>query len=172
MDTSTPFPEDIPPEEPSPEALAAADQVSHLPASESTVSPEPADEAEALEEPLDDIEAMEQADARQEEQVYDASGVVDTGAVDDVAPLADASAADDTGEADPDVAATGTIEQLPAEDTLEDTGGRDRLDEGIQPPDAPGPLYEDSIGDEITGESLSERVEAEEPEVWDEEEGV
>src|SRR5699024_12342235 len=131
----------------------------------------PAD-ADALQEPLAGLEAVEQAAARQGEQVQGASAVVDTGAVDEVAPPADASAADDTGEADPDVAATGTIEQLPAEDPLEDTGGRDRLDEGIQPPDAPGPLYEDSIGDEITGVSLSERVEAEEPEVWDEEEGV
>lgn len=75
--------------------------------------------------------------------------------------------ADDTGEAEPDVAATGTVNQLPAEDTLEDTGGRDRVEEGFNAPDAPGPLYERTIEDEITRDGVDERVEIEEPEVWE-----
>ncbi|MGC0250112.1 hypothetical protein [Pseudactinotalea sp. Z1748] len=74
---------------------------------------------------------------------------------------------DDTGEADPDVGATGTIRQLPAEDTLEDTGGRDLVDEGFNAPDAPGPLYEQTVADEMSPDGIDERVEIEEPEVWE-----
>ena len=74
---------------------------------------------------------------------------------------------DDTGEAEPDVAATGTVNQLPAEDTLEDTGGRDRVEEGFTAPDAPGPLYEQTVEDEITRQGVAERAEIEEPEVWE-----
>lgn len=121
MSESNPLPEEITPDEPSPEELAGADQVSHLPPSDTTTSPEEDAEPEA----------------------------------------------DDTGEADPDVGATGTIRQLPAEDTLEETGGRDLVDEGFNAPDAPGPLYEQTVEDQMTPDGIDERVEIEEPEVWE-----
>lgn len=80
-----------------------------------------------------------------------------------------------TGETDqpePDVGSLGTVEQLPAEDTLEDTGGRDLLDDGLTPPDAPGPLAEETLADTFTGEGLDSRAATEEPEVWDAEQGI
>ena len=125
MNATTPFPEDITPDEPSPEELANADQVSHLPPSDTTASPE------------EDVEAE----------------------------------ADNSGEAEPDVGATGTLRQLPAEDTLEETGGRDLVDEGFTAPDAPGPLYDQTVQDEVTPDGIDERVQIEEPEVWEERPG-
>ncbi|HLS15225.1 MAG TPA: hypothetical protein VK095_12005 [Beutenbergiaceae bacterium] len=121
MSESTPLPEEITPEEPSAEELAAVDR-----------------DAAAVDYP---------------EEERTGSPVT--------APTPDED------EAEPDLAATGTINQLPAEDTLQDHGGRDPLDEAIAPPDAPGPLYEGTIEDEITPDSIEERADAEEPEVWD-----
>ena len=107
MSESTPLPEEITPEEPSAEELAAVDR-----------------DAAAVDYP---------------EEERTGSPVT--------APTPDED------EAEPDLAATGTINQLPAE--------------AIAPPDAPGPLYEGTIEDEITPDSIEERADAEEPEVWD-----
>lgn len=107
--------------------------------------------------------------------------IADIGAVEpepeELASVADDAAvtpADATGEPateedepEPDVGALGTVDQLPAEDTLEGSGRRDLLDETIAPPDAPGPLAEETVADAATGETLSERAEAEQPEVWE-----
>ena len=79
----------------------------------------------------------------------------------------DGQAEDVQGEAEPDVGSLGTVDQLPAQDTLEDTGGRDRLDESIAPPEESGPLAEETVADQVTAESLNERAQAEEPEVWE-----
>lgn len=136
MNASTPSPEDMTPDEPRPEELASADQVSHLPPSDSTRSPEE----------LDPV-------------------VAEDAARDKVAQEPATGVAEDTGEAEPDVSATGTLRQLPAEDTLESTGGRDLVDEGFNAPDAPGPLYEETVHDQVTGSTLDERLEAEEPDV-------
>ena len=143
MNASIPSPEDITPDEPRPEELASADQVSHLPPSDSTRSPE-------------ELDPVAAEDAAAEDDLA-GNDFADSGA----------GVADDTGEADPDVGATGTIRQLPAEDTLESTGGRDLVDEGFNAPDAPGPLYEETVGDQVTGSALDERLDAEEPDVGD-----
>lgn len=145
MSESTPLPEEITPDEPGPEELAAADQ--------EVREPDPVG-GDATAEDTDVPEVQTDPD-----DGTDSSDV--TGAAEDRAE------ADIDGEAEPDIAATGTIGQLPAEDTLEDRGGRDVLDETITAPDAPGPLYDETVVDETRQGTIDDRIEAEVPEVWE-----
>ncbi len=61
----------------------------------------------------------------------------------------------------------GDSNQLPREDTLVDRAVDDLLDEGYSPPDYPrSNHYGETPLEELTGESLEQRVREEEPEVW------
>jgi hypothetical protein len=61
-----------------------------------------------------------------------------------------------------------TPDQLQPEDTLEDRGVEDVLDEGYSPPER----ETDHLKHPEGGESLEERLDDEEPEVWDEAESA
>ena len=70
---------------------------------------------------------------------------------------------------DPALSGEGGTNQLPKEDTLEQRGVEDLLDEGYSPPDR-DPLRGVNLTEEetIAGESITERLDREEPEVWQE----
>ncbi len=54
-------------------------------------------------------------------------------------------------------------DQLPLEDTLEDRGAEDRLDEGYSPPERPhGPRWGETAYEEAVGEPMDEELAAEE----------
>ncbi|HET9648188.1 MAG TPA: DUF5709 domain-containing protein, partial [Microlunatus sp.] len=57
---------------------------------------------------------------------------------------------------------------LQPESTLEDRGVDDFLDEGYSPPERPSAL----IRQGLDGQSLADRLEAEQPEVWEEDPGT
>lgn len=59
-------------------------------------------------------------------------------------------------------------DQLQPEDTLDDRGVDDILDEGISPPEHPRGVTAKGVTarEELEGESLDERIAQEEPEVW------
>lgn len=61
-------------------------------------------------------------------------------------------------------------DQLQPEDTLDDRGVDDILDEGISPPERPRGVYAKGVThrEELEGETLEERARQEEPEVWEE----
>lgn len=68
---------------------------------------------------------------------------------------------------DPALPGEGDDDQLPKEDTLEPRGVDDLLDEGYSPPDR-DPLHGEPVTEQETfeGESLEDRLDAEEPEIW------
>ena len=59
-------------------------------------------------------------------------------------------------------------DQLQPEDTLDDRGVDDVLDEGISPPEHPRGVTAKGVTarEQLEGETLDERVRQEEPEVW------
>lgn len=61
-------------------------------------------------------------------------------------------------------------DQLQPEDTLDDRGVDDILDEGISPPERPRGVTAKGVTarEELEGESIDERMAQEEPEVWEE----
>lgn len=61
-------------------------------------------------------------------------------------------------------------DQLQPEDTLDDRGVADVLDEGISPPERPRGVFAKGVTarEELEGETIDERMAQEEPEVWDE----
>lgn len=62
----------------------------------------------------------------------------------------------------------GDSDQLPFEDTLEDRGVEDLLDEGYTPPERPrANHYGETPWEEAHGEPLDQRLAEEEPEVWE-----
>jgi uncharacterized protein DUF5709 len=60
-------------------------------------------------------------------------------------------------------------DQLQPQDTLDDRGVDDVLDEGISPPERPRGVTAKGVTarEELEGESLDERLRQEEPEVWE-----
>ncbi|WGW11214.1 DUF5709 domain-containing protein [Saxibacter everestensis] len=73
---------------------------------------------------------------------------------------------DDGSEANiPGQAASGDSNQLSSEDTLEDRGVDDLLDEGYSPPERPSVMTREGYteDDERNGETLDHRLETEEP---------
>jgi len=77
-----------------------------------------------------------------------------------------------TGSTDPDAAETYNTysvddeDQLQAEDSLVDRGVEDALDEGYSPPErwSPGEGFGNTAAEELTGETLEQRIAQEEPE--------
>lgn len=68
---------------------------------------------------------------------------------------------------DPELESEGDTDQLPLEDTLEDRGIEDQLDEGYAPPDRPRTHRTgETAWEERHGETLDERLAEEEPEIW------
>ncbi|QIX27580.1 hypothetical protein ncot_13930 [Nocardioides sp. JQ2195] len=59
-------------------------------------------------------------------------------------------------------------DQLQPEDTLDDRGVDDILDEGISPPERPRGVTAKGVTarEELEGETIDERLDQEEPEVW------
>ena len=70
---------------------------------------------------------------------------------------------------DPELPGEGDTDQLPKEDTLEQRGVDDLLDEWHSPPER-DPLRGKNLtqAEQIEGDTIAERVDAEEPEVWEE----
>lgn len=68
---------------------------------------------------------------------------------------------------DPETGAEGDTDQLTREDTLEDRGVDDLLDEGWSPPDRPSRRYGLTDYEQAHHEGLDERLAQEEPEVWE-----
>lgn len=69
---------------------------------------------------------------------------------------------------DPALGSEGESDQLPFEDTLEDRGVDDLLDEGYTPPERPrSNHYGETAWEERHGEPLDQRLAEEEPEVWE-----
>ncbi|ANC31158.1 DUF5709 domain-containing protein [Isoptericola dokdonensis] len=69
---------------------------------------------------------------------------------------------------DPEWGAEGDTDQLPHEDTLDDRGTRDLLDEGYSPPERPRKNHwGETAWEESAGEPLDQRLAAEEPDEWD-----
>lgn len=69
---------------------------------------------------------------------------------------------------DPEIFTEGDSDQLSKEDTLEQRGVDDLLDEGIAPPEYPiHNRFGETPWEEVHGESLDARLAEEEPEVWD-----
>ena len=60
-------------------------------------------------------------------------------------------------------------DQLQPQDTLDDRGVDDILDEGISPPEQPRGVTAKGVthAEQIEGETIDERVRQEEPEVWE-----
>lgn len=60
-------------------------------------------------------------------------------------------------------------DQLQPQDTLDDRGVDDILDEGISPPEQPRGVTAKGVthAEQIEGETIDERVAQEEPEVWE-----
>ncbi|MCV2395535.1 DUF5709 domain-containing protein [Actinotalea sp. M2MS4P-6] len=67
---------------------------------------------------------------------------------------------------DPELVAEGDTDQLSAEDTLVDRGVDDLLDEGWAPPERRPRHRLTTVVDEIAGDTIDERLDQEEPEVW------
>ena len=64
-------------------------------------------------------------------------------------------------------------DQLQPQDSLDDRGVDDVLDEGISPPERPRGVFAKGVTarEELEGETIDERMAQEEPEVWDELDG-
>lgn len=69
---------------------------------------------------------------------------------------------------DPALPGEGDSDQLPKEDTLESRGVDDLLEEGYSPPER-DPLRGENLtqAELIEGDTIEERLDAEEPEVWE-----
>lgn len=69
---------------------------------------------------------------------------------------------------DPALPGEGDSDQLPKEDTLEPRGVDDLLEEGYSPPER-DPLRGENLtqAEQIEGDTIEERLDAEEPEVWE-----
>ncbi|MEE6283052.1 DUF5709 domain-containing protein [Georgenia sunbinii] len=69
---------------------------------------------------------------------------------------------------DPALPGEGDSDQLPKQDTLETRGVDDLLEEGYSPPDR-DPLRGQNLtqAEVIEGDTIEERLDAEEPEVWE-----
>lgn len=68
----------------------------------------------------------------------------------------------------PETAAEGDTNQLDAQETLVDRGTEDVLDEGYVPPDRPpNPHRLETEVEQYEGETLDERLDQEQPEVWE-----
>jgi hypothetical protein len=69
---------------------------------------------------------------------------------------------------DPALGSEGDTNQLPGEDTLAEPTDDTMLDDGYSPPDHPRPNhFGETAWEQAHGEPLTQRLEAEEPEVWD-----
>jgi hypothetical protein len=76
---------------------------------------------------------------------------------------------DETSDAgtEPQLEPEGESDQLSAEDTLEDRGVADLLDEGYSPPERPrSNRFGETAWEEAHGETLDQRLAEEEPDVW------
>jgi len=72
---------------------------------------------------------------------------------------------------DPALGSEGDSNQLPGEDTMAEPTDDALLDEGYSPPDRPRPNhFGETAWEQAHGETLTQRLEEEEPEVWDERE--
>ena len=71
---------------------------------------------------------------------------------------------------DPETGAEGDSDQLDASDTLMDGRFPDLLDEGWSPPDRPGRHQLVTEQEQYAGDSIAERRDQEEPEVWENDE--
>lgn len=69
---------------------------------------------------------------------------------------------------DPEGIADGDGNQLPKEDTLTDRGVDDLLDEGYSPPERPSPALRETASEQNEPDSITEREEQLNPEVWEE----
>ncbi|WP_258726099.1 DUF5709 domain-containing protein [Cellulomonas sp. NS3] len=70
---------------------------------------------------------------------------------------------------DPALGSEGDTNQLPGEDTLAEPDDDTMLDEGYSPPDHPRPNhFGETAWEQAHGETLSQRLDEEEPEVWEE----
>jgi hypothetical protein len=60
-------------------------------------------------------------------------------------------------------------DQLQPQDSLDDRGVDDVLDEGISPPERPRGVFAKGVTDreQLEGETIDERIAQEEPEVWE-----
>ena len=68
----------------------------------------------------------------------------------------------------PETQAEGDSNQLPQDDTLLDRGVENVLDEGYSPPDhPPNPHRIETAEEEREGDSLDDRLDQEQPEVWE-----
>ncbi len=68
---------------------------------------------------------------------------------------------------DPETTAEGDTDQLEYEDTLLDRGVESLLDEGFSPPERPPGHRLRTHLDQALGERMDDKLEAEEPEVWE-----
>ena len=68
---------------------------------------------------------------------------------------------------DPETGAEGDSDQLDPSDTLITGGPEDPLDEGWSPRERPARHRLETEQEQYTGDSIDDRVEQEEPEVWD-----
>lgn len=69
---------------------------------------------------------------------------------------------------DPALGSEGDNDQLPLEDTLLERGVDDALDEGYSPPERPRSThYGETAWEEAHRETIDQRAQQEEPEVWD-----
>lgn len=68
---------------------------------------------------------------------------------------------------DPESVAEGDTDQLEYTDTLLERGGESPLDEGYSPPERPPGNRLETHLDQAIGERMDDKLEAEEPEVWE-----
>ncbi|WP_372592755.1 DUF5709 domain-containing protein [Actinotalea sp.] len=68
---------------------------------------------------------------------------------------------------DPETGAEGDTDQLDPADTLIDGGPDDPLDQGWSPRERPGRHRLETEREQYAGDSIDDRVDQEEPEVWD-----
>jgi hypothetical protein len=74
---------------------------------------------------------------------------------------------------DPESAVEGDNDQLTVEDSLDDRGTRDVLDEGYSPPERPRKNHwGETAWEESAGEPHDQRLAGEQPEIWDEDTAV
>ncbi|MGW6129402.1 DUF5709 domain-containing protein [Cellulomonas sp. NPDC055163] len=74
---------------------------------------------------------------------------------------------------DPALGSEGDTNQLPGEDTLAEPDDDTMLEEGYSPPDHPRPNhFGETAWEQAHGETLTQRLDEEEPEVWEEQRPV
>lgn len=71
---------------------------------------------------------------------------------------------------DPETGAEGDSDQLELSDTLMDSGSAEPLDEGWSPRDRPGRHRLETEQEQYVGDTIDERHDQEEPEVWESDE--